>query len=77
MAVSNERTVVVFGGTGFFAAASSDISANAGFLFGLLRGIRIGVMRCLLSVIRNFNRLQRIFTMNNRSRGRLLVHTLW
>ena len=76
MAVTNERTVAVFGGTGFSAAASFGISASVGFLFGLHQGTRIGVLTCLLLMIRNFNRLKRISTMNNRSRVRLLALTV-
>ena len=67
MAVTNERTVAVFGGTGFSVAASFGISASVGFPFGLHQGTRIGVMRCLLSMIRNFNRSKRTFTTNSRS----------
>jgi hypothetical protein len=48
----NDRTVTVFGGTGFSAAASFGISASAGFPFGLHQGIRIGGTRCSLWMIR-------------------------
>src|SRR5262245_48244748 len=54
---------------GFSAAASFGTFAGVGFLFGLHRGIRTGLMRCLLSMIRNFNRSERIFTTNSRSRA--------
>ena len=49
---------------------------SVGFLFGLHQGTRIGVLTCLLLMIRNFNRLKRISTMNNRSRVRLLALTV-
>ena len=62
---------------GFSAAASFGISASVGFLFGLHQGTRIGVMGCLLLMIRNFNRLKRIFNDEHRSRMRLLALTLW
>jgi len=44
MAATNDRTVTVFGGTGFSAAASFGISASASFPFGLHQGIRIGAL---------------------------------
>ena len=59
------------------AAGAFGISASVGFLFGLHQGTRIGVLVCLLLMIRNFNRLKRISTMNNRSCVRLLALTLW
>ena len=62
---------------GFSVAASFGISASVGFPFELHQGTRIGVMRCLLSMIRNFNRSQRTFTTNSRSQVRLLVLTVW
>jgi hypothetical protein len=62
---------------GFSAAASFGISASMGFLFGLHQDTRIGVMDCLLLMIRNFNRSKRIFTTNNRSRMHLLALTVW
>src|SRR5262249_32121806 len=62
---------------GFSATASFGIFVGVGFLFGLHRGIRTGLMRCLLSMIRNFNRSERIFTTNSRSRARLPVLTVW
>ena len=42
MVATNDRTVTVFGGTGFFGAASFGICALTDFLFGSLQGIRIG-----------------------------------
>jgi nucleoside-diphosphate-sugar epimerase len=77
MAVTNERTVAVFGGTGFLGRrVVRHLRASVGFLFGLHQGTRIGVLTCLLLMIRNFNRLKRISTMNNRSRVRLLALTV-
>jgi hypothetical protein len=61
---------------GFSAAASFGISGSVGFLFGLRQGTRIGVLGCLLLMIRNFNRLKQTFTTNNRSRVRLLALTV-
>jgi hypothetical protein len=62
---------------GFSAAASFGISARVGFLFGLHRGTRTGVMGNLHLMIRNFNQSKRIFTTNNRSRMHLLALTVW
>ena len=61
------RTVTVFGGLAFLAAASFGICASANFRFGARRGIRIKDTGCLALVIRNFNSSKLIFKTNSQS----------
>ena len=76
MVGTNERTVAVFGGTGFLGRRVVRHLRSVGFLFGLHQGTRIGVMGNLHLMIRNFNLSRRIFTTNNRSRMHLLALTV-
>jgi hypothetical protein len=54
MVATTDRTVTVFGGTGFPAGALFGICALTDFLFGP-RGTRIGGTDCLALIIRSFN----------------------
>ena len=74
--MANERTIAVFGGTGFLGRRVVRHLRKVGFRFGLHQGTRIGVTSCLLLMIRNFNRSKRIFTTTDRSRIRLPVLTV-
>ena len=75
MATMHERSIVVFGGTGFLGAGWFGISVRLGFLFGLRRGIRIGGIGCLVLMIRNFARSRPTFTMSSQSPMHLLALT--
>jgi len=65
------RTVTVFGGLAFLAAASFGICASANFRFGARRGIRIKDTGCLALVIRNFNSSRLTFKTTGQSWTRL------
>ena len=77
MAVTNERTVAVFGGTGFLGRRVVRHLRKRGF------SVRIASRHpdrddgLFALEIRNFNRSKRISTTNNRSRMRLLALTVW
>jgi hypothetical protein len=77
MAAMNDRTVTVFGGTGFSVAGSFGISGKTGLPFGLHQGVRIGVIGCSVLTIRNFNRSGATFTMSVREPMRLSEPTVW
>ena len=73
----NERTVTVFGGTGFLGRRVVGSSVGTGFPFGLHQGIRIGVTGCSVLMIRNFNRSQPTFTTSGPWPMHLLAPTGW
>ena len=77
MVVMNERTVAVFGGTGFLGRRVVRHLRKRGFSVRIATRHPNGVLGCLLLMIRNFSRLKRILTMDNRSRVRLLALTQW
>ncbi len=55
MVATTDRTVTVFGGTGFLGRRIVAICALTDFLFGPRRGTRIGGTDCLALIIRSFN----------------------
>ena len=55
MVATNDRTVTVFGGTGFLGRRIVGICALTDFLFGPRQGILIGGTDCLVAMIRSFN----------------------
>ena len=77
MAATKERTVTVFGGTGFLGRRVVRHLRNHGFPYGLHRGIRVEGASFLLFMTLNFNRSRPTFTMNDRSPMPLLALTAW
>ena len=77
MAATNERTVTVFGGTGFLGRRVVRHLRSVSFPFGLRQGIRIEVTGCLVLMIRNFNRSRPTFRTSDQSPMHLLALTAW
>ena len=77
MVVMNERTVAVFGGTGFLGRRVVRHLRKCGFSVRIATRHPNGGAGLFALMIRNFSRLKRILTMDNRSRVRLLALTLW
>ena len=77
MAATNDRTVTVFGGTGFLGRRVFGISISVSFPFGLRQGIQIEVTGCLVVMIRNFNRSKPTFRTSDQSPMHLLALTAW
>jgi nucleoside-diphosphate-sugar epimerase len=77
MAASNERTVTVFGGTGFLGRRVARHLRTHGFSVRIASRHPNRGMSCLLLMIRNFNRSKPTFTMSVQSPMSLLALMPW
>ena len=77
MAATNDRTVTVFGGTGFLGRRVVRHLRDREFPFGLHQGIRTVVIGCSALMIRTFNQSGPTFTMSVQWPMHLLAPTAW